>query len=95
MSTRSSSTSEFIVGIVVVSLSDFDTGDGEALSPKSPFPPPCGFSKVVELTILLGEGNISPDTGLGVKGLLVEVADGVCVGSLAGQSFDQIAVSVQ
>ncbi len=95
ISTRSSSTSEFIVDIVVVSSSDFETGDGEALSPKSTFPPPCGFSKAVELALLLGEGNISPDTGLGVKRLLDEVTDGVCVGSLAGQSFDQTAVSVQ
>jgi len=93
-----SSKSEYIVGIDVVPLLGADDGDGETLLPDSPLPPPCGFSKDDELPLLLvGEGGTSLDAGLGVNDGEEDViaSDGGSVGSLAGQSFDHIAVSVQ
>ena len=68
-----------------MSLVGFDVDDVESLLPNLPLPLPCGFSKATELPLLLGEGDTTPDA----------VFTGAGVGSRVGQSFVQVAVSVQ
>ena len=81
-----------------MSLVGFDVDDVESLLPNLPLPLPCGFSKATELPLLLGEGDTTPDAGVEVNSPLDTLGilfTGAGVGSRVGQSFVQVAVSVQ